>query len=201
MKRIALLLVMVASMDVYVDAQGCGLSEDQIRVMTKTARAGNGTKTADFLKALDLSVRGTLRKPTTPHIVVSFTDALMIWIESPYSSYRSSVEEQLRKMEPIEDVSWRESFRLVVYPRQIDAPDITKIVVQRDGVTVEPIDGSLESKPLETRMGAKRDIHVGALDYSCSAFAPGGTVTVTAIPESGSNIVKIIKSEVLAQYR
>jgi hypothetical protein len=92
-------------------------------------------------------------------------------------------------------------FVVQVEPQQIDAADIIKLVVQRDGVAVAPLSGKLEPRSLKTRMGAERVIHAGTLFFPCSAFAAGATVTITAIPESGANIVTRVTSEDLSFMR
>jgi len=44
-------------------------------------------------------------------------------------------------------------------------------------------------------------INQGEVTFPCSAFAPGGSVNVTAIPASGSNFVKVLDSETLTKLK
>jgi hypothetical protein len=48
-------------------------------------------------------------------------------------------------------------------------------------------------------MGATRMIHAGEVMFPCSAFAHGTSVTVTAIPSIGANLVVVLSSETLSK--
>jgi hypothetical protein len=54
---------------------------------------------------------------------------------------------------------------------------------------------------MKTRMGAERIVHAGTLLFPCSAFVTGETVTITAIPETGTDLVARITSEDLGFMR
>ncbi len=157
--------------------------------MVTAARAANPDKVANFFKALDRAVQGTAPKQ------------LLVRLSGPYANFRSLLDERIRKVEPIEQTPWREGVLIAVVPKTITAPDISKIIVQRDGVTMEPTENELKATPQKSSFGVERVIHSGVVTYSCAAFASGATVTITAIPESGSNIVKVLKSEQLATIR
>jgi hypothetical protein len=75
-----------------------------------------------------------------------------------------------------------------VSPSRIDAPDIVKIVVERDGKVVAPRLSELKPTVLTTRMGAKALLHAGTIIYPCSAFDPDAAVRVIAIPEAGRTL-------------
>ena len=87
---------------------------------------------------------------------------------------------------------WASGVHILVNPSRIDAPDIEKIVVQRNGNLVAATRATLAPHELATATGAKRMIHSGDVIYPLSAFEPGldVSVTVIAIPASGSNITR-----------
>lgn len=198
MKRTAIAALFLAA-----SAQAAGaqcLTEEQVAGMTKAARAANPTNDRAFLKALDTAVKG--KGQLEPNFVtVHYSPGIAIVLMSPYTMYRMSIEESLRKMEPLEEIRYKAAFTVGVSVSQIDAPDIEKIVVQRDGVTVEPMRNDLVVKEMTTRMGAKTALHSGEVLYSCDAFAPTATVTITAIPASGANLTKTLKPGQLAGLR
>jgi len=156
----------------------------------------------EFIAALDATV-GVAPNATVLQrgVVVSHSDELSVIALFPYDTFRTSLLEALRKKEPIESGIVPLGVRIVVSPSRIDAPDIEKVVVERDGRVIAPLSSSLIPKELATRLGAKRMIHSGEVLFSCSAFAPGASVTVTAIPTFGDNLVKVITSETLATLK
>jgi hypothetical protein len=133
--------------------------------------------------------------------VIVGSDALTVVVAFPYEAYNFALTEQIRKREPIAAVKPDIGVRIVVAPKQIDAPDIEKIIVERDGRPMQPMLNQLTRTAMTTRMGAKAMIHAGSVLYACSAFAPGGDVTVTAVPASGDNFSKTFSSEWLAKRK
>ena len=94
---------------------------------------------------------------------------------------------------------WPKGVNVYVGPRQIDSADIIRIVVRRDGTIVEPLSSQLAVEILTTRAGTSRALHSGSVTYAVSVFAPGATVSVTAIPETGTNITRVRRSEELGK--
>jgi hypothetical protein len=128
---------------------------------------------------------------------VSRSDALNIFISGPLGFFFAEARERVRKFEPLAPPpTWSTGIHVIVQPQQIDAPDIEKIVVQRNGALVAPVRTALATSEMTTRMGAKRVIHSGEVVYPLSAFEPGAgvSVTVIAIPMSGSNITRTFGS-------
>ena len=184
-------------------AQDCRLTAAQVAELTKVARASTKDDKA-FLKSLDAAVKGTDRRLETGLVSVSVNvgaDQIGIALLSPYARYRLMIESALRKMDPIERITLEPEFSIVVSPTRIDSLDIEKIVVQRDGVTIEPTSNQLKVEELTSRIGAKVALHAGEVRYPCTAFAPVGTVTITAIPRVGKNITKTLKPDDLAALK
>jgi hypothetical protein len=182
------------------NAQAQCLTEGAVAEMTKAARIANPSDDKAFLKALDAVVRGA-GKLDAGFQTLYHTEDISIILLSPYTLYRMTLESSLRKMEAIEQIRYKPEFTVGVSVSRIGAPDIEKIVLQRDGVTVEPIRNELKVEEMTTRMGAKTAIHNGEVYYACEAFAPTATMTVTAVPAVGQNITKTIKPAKLAEFR
>lgn len=79
--------------------------------------------------------------------------------------------------------------RIDVSPSRIDEPDITRILVMRDGVQIPALSSTLALTTMTTAMGAKKMLHAGVLFYPASAFKSGGRVRVIAMQSGGSNII------------
>jgi hypothetical protein len=154
------------------------------------ALAGQLPDPNDFIRALDKEAGVDTAQLTTPGITIHYSDELMIALFPPYHSYRFAVMEALRKRDPVAAVPVPSGVVVAVSPSQIDSPDIVKLIVERDGRTMAPVSSTIAPTVLTTRLGAKAMLHKGDITYSCAVFAPGATVTATAIPASGSNFVK-----------
>src|SRR5436309_3170298 len=70
-----------------------------------------------------------------------------------------------------------------------DAPAITRIVVQRNGQDVPPLANLLTPMTFTNGSGDQASLHGGEVRFPVAAFAPGGTVTVTAVPLAGTAFV------------
>jgi hypothetical protein len=183
-------------------AQGCSPPADELRKLATELRASiaNDNK---FIAALDKAVlpNGLKGDVNTGNILIGGTNPLFMMATFPYASYRLRLVEAMRKRDPIDRVQVPDAVRIQVEPSRIDGPDIIKIIVERDGKTIEPLSNTLAPKELVTRLGAKVVLHSGVVTYPCSAFAEGATVTITAIPESGSNLTRTIPSKMLATLK
>jgi hypothetical protein len=127
-----------------------------------------------------------------PQIVTS-SAALEVVVSGPLGYFFAAARERFRKYEPLAPPPvWAPGVHIVITPQQGDAPDIEKVVVQRNGTTVEPLRSSLAVRELVSRTGARRMIHGGEVIYPVSAFEPGVDVivTVSAIPASGPTITR-----------
>lgn len=152
-----------------------------------------------ILRALDKEVgANTALVEQGPGIAIHYEEGLLVSLFYPYSSYRFALGEAIRQRESIATVDIPTVVSIHVSPSQIDAPDIVRVIVERNGKVVAPIANTLRPTVFTTRLGAKSLLHSGALTFSCTAFAPGGRVMVTAIPESGDNFEKVFSQTELA---
>lgn len=121
-------------------------------------------------------------------LLLDSPEGLYISVVPPSWEYRLAVREALRKRESPLAVHVATRVRIDVTPHQIDAPNIQKLIVERDDHVVAPLASTLGPSQMATRLGEKRTINKGSVFYACSAFLPGAKVTVIAIPSSGTNI-------------
>lgn len=186
-----------------LNAQTSAITASKIRALTKeaaTEAAGDAdaliakldAKVSELNGGVDVDVVG----PT-----IYYDERLMIGLFTPYAVYRVGLTEALRKRDPIDAVPWITTAFVSVSPSQISSPDIIKVIVERDGKVVPPVSSTLKPQVFTTRMGAKELIHSGRVHYPMSAFAPGATVLITAIPESGPNLSLKLTDEQLRTLR
>jgi hypothetical protein len=156
----------------------------------------------DLLRAMDASMGfSTAYMNTHPGEVVFMSDALGVVVTSPYRMFRDGIVEAFRKREPLTGIQVPAGVVVSISPMQIDAPDIVKLIVARDGKEVRPIVSALRPKEFTTRMGVKFVVHAGTVVLPCSAFAPGAAVVVTAIPDHGGNIIKTFSDAELMRLK
>jgi hypothetical protein len=125
------------------------------------------------------------------------SDDLSILASGPLFYFFYEGREKVRKFEPLTPApAWAPGIHILVQPKTINAPDIEKIVVQRNGAVIAPASTTLRVSEMTTRMGAKRMIHEGEVIFPLTAFEPGTDVHVTiiAIPSTGTNITKTFGS-------
>ena len=173
-----------------------------LRKLANNLRASNADDD-DFIRALDKAVHPDLEGVTssTDAVTVAVADGLLIQAVFPYGRYRSDLKEALRKRAPIESALMPAAVEISVFPSRIDSPDIIRIIVERDGKAATPIANTLKPTEMTTRWRVKAFIHSGVVSYPCSAFAAGATVTITAIPQNGSNFTKTFSSAELATLK
>ena len=175
----------------------CSPSPAQFAAQLRRLRAAN-TAADGLIGAMDkwFGVPTTYAEDRLSVPVVT-RDDLFAYLVFPYPLFRLRLQEALRKREPVEAVQVDGVVSLIVAPQQMDAPDIVKVIVERDGKIVQPVRNLLVPKTFENRLRAKTVLHAGAVVYNCSTFAPGAKVTVTLIPASGTNTEYTLRGDEL----
>jgi len=123
-----------------------------------------------------------------PTIPLAKSDQLTVLLFTQLSLLRAELTTKLRKLEPLGDVSPHAGIGIYVAPQRINAPDISKVVLMRNGQIVAPLNSTLETQSLRTALGAVVSKHAGVVEFPESAFAEGARVHISLIPESGENI-------------
>lgn len=172
---------------------GCSPSVASLKRIARQAWATTHDETK-VLAALDAAIKS----PSAAFVdFIDSPDGLFFTVQSPAQAYRYAVSEALRKRNPIESADAINAIAIDVTPTQIDAPNIEKVLVERNGQLVAPLTSSLQPRVMTTRLGGKEVINGGRLTYSCSSFFPGATVVVTGIPSVGVNMVRSFDEESL----
>lgn len=177
------------------------VTEDQARAFAATAATQAKGNERTFERAFRDLVRGVIPGYDAETVTIHYQEGLSIWLAGPLSSFHRAATATIRKMEKLESIEWDKGADIVVYPSRIDAPNIEKIVVTRDGQVIDPISNTLTAVEMESRMGAKVKIGAGIVSYSLETFATGAEVVVTVIPASGRNLSKTLKDSDLKKIR
>ena len=177
------------------------LTEETIRTFTREAEAEAMGDNNALVRGVDKRVRALVGDFESFPIYFESRDDISIMLLTPYMSYRMALIERLRRMEPSNDIPWEGSAVIRVGPKQIDSPDIIRIVVQRDGKQIPPLKTLLTPREFKTRIGAATTIHAGDVLFPMTAFSPGATVTITAIPNSGINLVQTLQTAQLERLK
>ena len=152
------------------------------------------------LRALDAKVSERWGALLTEPL--SLSDApTEIHLFSPYAAFRKSVAELLRRRQPIDPLAYNAVGIVVVAPARVDAPDVTSVVLQRNGENVPPSSNQLVKRPITSPMGVTRELHAGYVSFPLAAFAPGAGVTVTAVVDGGSNVSLTLDAVTLSRFR
>jgi hypothetical protein len=99
----------------------------------------------------------------TPFLRLHSSNWLSVYLQSPYWAYRTGVAEASRKREALSSVYIPPGVQVQISPSTIDAPDIMKLVLERDGKEVVPIANELKPATFTTRL----------FDYSARRYLSG----------------------------
>lgn len=136
--------------------------------------------------------------------ILHTSDELLITVNGPVWKYGNDVSERVRKFISAPAAApWTTNYTVSIIAKQIDAPSIERIILQRNSVVVAPLASTLKPSLKVTRMNAKAIVNEGDLTFSASAFAPapGLKLRLIAIPTVGSNIEYTFTIEELHSIR
>ena len=184
------ILILAASFPLDVSSQRVEpMTLSRVRALTKDAQSEAHGDKNDIVLGLDARVRARWGDFESFPISIVRREDLTIVLSTPYMTYRRTLADYLRLDRPIGDTPWVPAAVITVAPERLDAPDITRVVLERGGKTVTPVENLLR---LMTFTNGGRDqalIHGGEVRFPMSAFAPGASVTISAIPQAGSDFV------------
>jgi hypothetical protein len=177
------------------------LGESEVRAIAAQAAKGANGDPDRFEELATHAVLTLVPSFSIRPIVEGFDFGLDISVVGPVGSFLSGVRESIRKMEPIGHPSWPTYVSVIVKASTIEAPDIEKVVISRNGSIATPLQILLFPQRLTTAMGASVVVHQGVVTYPLSAFDPGASVVLTAIPTTGHNIVATISQDDLRKIQ
>ena len=173
------------------------MTSARIRTLTRNAQARGGSDPTELVLALDASVRAQWGDFESFPLSLLRREDLNITLTTPYMAYRRTLVNYLRIARSLADVPWIAAAVITVEPERIDAPDITRLVVERGGKPVPAIDNRLRPMTYMNGNGDRALIHAGEARFPLSAFAPGAPVTISAMPRAGSAFVMTLNEEQL----
>jgi hypothetical protein len=187
--RVALLLLAVA-VPLGVAAQRTEpMTAARVRSLTRDARtAARGDKT-EIMLGLDARIRERWGDFESFPIALVRREDLSVVVSAPYMTYRRTLADYLRIDRPIADIPWIPAVVVTVTPARVDAPDIMEVVVERGGRLIAPIESRLGPMTFSNGLGEQAVIRGGEVRFDMSAFAPGATVSISAIPRTGAAFV------------
>lgn len=157
----------------------------RVRSLTRDAQSAARGDKNEFVLGLDARVRARWGDFETFPVWVVRRDDLRVELSMPYMTYRRTLAEYLLINRPIKDVPWIAAGVIAVEPSRIDAPDIIRIVVERDGQSVPPLQNLLRPMRFANGNGGEAMLNAGEVRFPMSAFAPGARVTMTAVARTG----------------
>lgn len=161
------------------------VTEGRVRALTREAQSeAKGDKT-DTVLALDRRFRERFGDFESFPITIVKREDLSVVLSTPFMSYRRALAEYLRMNDPIAKIPWLPAAVINVGPMQLGAPDITRVVVERDGKPVPPSENLLKPMTFTNGNGDSARIHAGDIRFPMSAFAPGASVTISVVPSQG----------------
>jgi hypothetical protein len=171
-----------------VAAQQDPMTEERVRALSRQALAASPGEPTDAILALDDQVRQRWGDFESFPIALLHREDITIDLSAPYMSYRKTLGDYLRIDRPVADVPWVPDIVISVSPERLEAPDVTRIVVERAGRSVAPVESRLRPMTFMNGRGEGAVLHGGTVRFPLSAFAPGAPVTVTAITKDGSTV-------------
>jgi hypothetical protein len=169
----------------------------RVRALTREAAAEARGDKNEMVLALDRRFRARWGDFESFPVSIVRREDLTITLSTPYMTYRWALAEHLRMGGPLGGIPWIESGVVTVGPDRIGAPDITRVVVDRDGKAVPPLESLLKAMSFTNGSGETAVIHAGEVRFPMSAFAPGAAVTLTAVPHAGASFVFTLDASLL----
>ena len=183
------MLLIVAALSVAVAGQSTAPpTSARVRALAKEAESRAKGDPNVLVLALDKRFREIWGDFESFPISIIRRDDILITLTTPYMGYRRALVEHLRMRRGIAEVPWVDAAIVSVGLNRVDAPDILEVVVERDGKRIPPIANGLKPMSFQNGNGQSAVLHAGDVSFPMSAFAPGATVIVAAVPASGSRI-------------
>lgn len=158
-----------------------------VRTMTKEAESAARGDKNEVVLGLDSRVRARWGDFESFPITIVRREDLSIVLSTPFMTYRRALAEYLRMNDSLEKIPWIPTAVVTISPSRLEAPDIQRVVVERNGKAVEAAENLLKPMAFTNGNGDSATIHAGEVRFPMSAFAPGASVKITAVPASGDS--------------
>ena len=176
------------------------LNDASLRPLLRSAVSAAAGSPKIATDTLDKAVRAAFGDLETGPVLFTGADGYAALI-TPYVAVRQDLQDRVADFESIDDLTLPDFVSIMSHPQTVNHPDITRVVVTRDGKPVEPSSNTLTVQPFVTTQGASFKRHAGYVDYPLSAFKPGATVVITLVPASGKNVDLKLDAKALAKLK
>lgn len=187
---VCIVLATLTPEHLYGQATVCRPSATELLEIGKKLRAEHSDLNA-FIIALDRAIGIDTARASRGEDgsidLAPYTSDIGIRVSYPPVLFRFLVMEAIRRREPVESVVVPNAVTVSVSVLRLGAPNIERVLVERNTKPVAAITGALRPTTQRSALGASVVLNEGTLAFPCSAFAPGATVNVVAIPTSGAN--------------
>lgn len=161
------------------------ITQSRVRSLAREAQAEGRGDNTEIVLALDKRFRARFGDFESFPITIVKREDLSIVLSTPFMTYRRTLAEYLRMGDPLAKIPWIPAAVVNVAPMQLGAPDIARVVVERNGKPVAPLENLLKPMSFTNGNGDTAIIHAGDVRFPMSAFAPGAMVSVSAVPQTG----------------
>jgi hypothetical protein len=161
------------------------MSVSAVRGMTKEAEAEARGDKNEIVLALDRRVRERWGDFESFPITIVRREDLSIVLSTPFMTYRRALAEYLRMGDALERIPWIPTAVVAISPNRLEAPDILRVVVERNGKPIPASENLLKPMKFTNGNGDAATLHAGEVRFPMSAFAPGASVKIAAVPASG----------------
>ena len=145
-------LALAIAAPLLVWGQSTGLpTADQIRALTRDVQAARHDDKSDLVLDLDARVRARWGDFETFPLSIVRQESLSVVLTTPFMRYRSSLTAYLKIDRPLADLPWIDGVVVSVEPLRIDAPDVARVVIERGGRAVPPLENQLEADDVHQR--------------------------------------------------
>ena len=138
----------------------------QVRALTRDVQAAKHDDKSDMVLDLDARVRARWGDFETFPLSIVRQEGLSVVLTTPFMRYRSSLTAFLKIDPPLADLPWVDGVVVSVEPLRIDAPDVARIVIERRGRAVPPLENRLKAMTFTNGNGDQSVLHAGDLNGS-----------------------------------
>ena len=156
-----------------------------VRAMTKDAESAARGDKNEVVLGLDSRVRARWGDFESFPITIVRREDLSIVLSTPFMTYRRALAEYLRMNDSLDKIPWIPTAVVTISPSRLEAPDILRIVVERDGKEIAAAENLLKPMAFTNGSGDAATIHAGEVRFPMTAFAPGAGVKIAAVPAKG----------------
>jgi hypothetical protein len=177
------------------------MKESAVRSLVRRAQTTTAGDATDLVLALDKEIRVRWGDFESFPISIVRREDLAVTLTTPFMGFRRALVEHLRLRQPLGEVPWVGYVVIAVSPERLEAPDIERLVIERDGRIVAPVQNRLRPMSFTNGRGETATIHAGELYFPTWTVASGAVVTVRATTRDGTELTREITDSELRRLR